>query len=542
MEKAPETLKAIVAANAEILSEIETLVHNLQEAPPDSSFSETTAGEVLQNFFDNISLMAQTPSRVTTSQKAASATWASFLPALDGLERLQPHGAFLSARMRLYFMTAFLSDRHLLRKFPRDATSASLIYIRDRAAFLLNQDDALLRCLKLIWITSAGREEFDWVFDDYEIFSPSHTEEVNASRRASVSATSPAALAALGGTRGRSYWFRAEGDEAKYERDPSARAWKYDYGVNQYHLVWQEFGSDGPIRENYVYSLIDDFGRKYRRKRVVLRRSRQFILDARKIAARNLMRERCRLGQIAMDCSRLPFELRRMVMKYLELPEMEHPYVQQLDLGEVYRPFPEQLNSCAECKARRSRKVDRVAKRTCPVNSIVVWNLPLRTFMVFHRTDNARWRSGWSLCKTSNCAGHHLDNSWEISDSGGLTTYLEGIVKLRCGADATLKSVGLGPANDPISPTAEEHWRRAKRIFEPERWEEDDELETRMIGLGGLCDAMTHDRNLQGCYYADNGQVAKSIGGIHWIYGRTRSEEQEAVHVFRWNHFWCSNC
>jgi hypothetical protein len=152
--------------------------------------------------------------------------------------------------------------------------------------------------------------------------------------------------------------------------------------------MWQEIGSNGPIRECYRYFLIDEDTREiHYRERDALRRSRQFILDARKIAECNLARDSRRIAQVMMVMKSLPVELQLMVFEYLD--DIQDPqYLGQLDLPAVYRPFPDISKKCRICAGRTSNASQRTARATYPLKSITIWSLPLRAFHTFHQTSD----------------------------------------------------------------------------------------------------------------------------------------------------------
>lgn len=305
-------------------------------------------------------------------------------------------------------------------------------------------------------------------------------------------------------------------------------------------LMWQDIGSDGPIREFYNYSLVEDMTTIHGqwRERPTLRRSRQFVLDARTIATVNLARDRHRLAEYAMARSPLPMELQLQVLGYQEdVPE--HPYLSKLELAAVYQPLHDTGQKCTECPVRGRKTVERMIKATCPHQTVTIWNLPLRIFHKFHLDSG-----NWTLCVHSDCKGHHSEATWAFPSQGGdLEGYLDGILQSRCGPDATIRSIGLGQLEPVELPTREEDNHRRERLFpyiDPKDYEnQDQQYEHHWKGINGLVDVMLHGRTLIGVHPIGwRGRTMEPS----WMLGRTRQEEQRACSALKHGPPECRYC
>jgi len=553
-------LKAVVNRNAELTATINGLV-----ADAGVNSDEVPTGvikDVMFQLYSNIFTLNWTPNHPKTPQETAMTAWTSFLGPLRSLEQLGSRGPFLSARMRLFVMKGILLEKHLLRRFPSESTTASAAQLRERGDLLLTLDDELIGCLKRIWASSRGLETFGWVFGEYALPETPDGEEGSPWPQALRDAATVTSLdelptprvdnegenPRLGGPT------ESESDEgglpgtATRSFQPFSVAIHWD--IDCVYSADSELNTRTPIRAKYCYRLLDNETRlgyifDSLCSRQVLRRSRQFVLDARRAATRNSLIERNIWARVGLRHSRLPPELIYMIMKYVEVPKMDQPYVHKIDLAQVYRPFPPAVRRCEHCKTLSRKKADQTAKRTCPSQSIVVWNLALRAFMTFHRpAADSNSRIKYSLCRITECQGHHTDESWRITDASQLTQAMEAVVRQRCGDEATLETVGLGPASDLLVTTAEELHKR-KYLFgsvKLPRWEEDRRDEIAMLGYGGLVDTMMHNRCTLANFHMDNHphmnlgmylgtiQGAQQIGKIAadavWLYGRAKWQER----------------
>lgn len=500
-----------------------------------------------------------------TPDKKIIAAWASFLEPIAVLGRLRPHGPLLAARMLLYLTRAFIRANQLPHTLPAADSSVKPLALRGNLVIAL--DDALLGHLKTLWTRSRGRESFSWVFSDYPVrkmhkcdncvsddlkrnpanaSQPSGVDwdvwsaQQEAERFRAACVTTPADLTPANGIHPARTWKRPEGDTSHYPQDPSATSWMYDHwdiNVDRPRLLmFQKIGSEGPIREEYSYSIKDEDTRTSDwRSRPALRRSRQFILDTQKV---RVLRERRRLATTALAKGGLPPELTSEVWRYAE-PVPEEPYLDRLDLPSTYQPFADfggasgagDKAKCPECARRSSSTADKNAKRTCPLKAIVFWNLPLRAFHTLHETTVP---NRWRLCRHAPCTGHHDDASAQdwILPPQQLEAHLLQILRAQTSdPDMTLESAGLGP-HDPIElPTEEEDNDRKRRLYERDysNAERQDAIdEAQWVGLDGLLGVMRHDRTLLGRHHS-----GQTTTGPSWIFGRTRQEEARVRSTFR---------
>lgn len=461
--------------------------------------------------------------------------------------------------MLLYLAEAYRKHGQLPEWLPMSNSSAKAIALR--CNFAISLDDLLLSYLAQIWTQSNQREIFRWVFTDYPVkvcrchdavlstcqdyAGPGNSvkEFHEQNKRDQVKAaciTDPGALTPENGVQPCWHWKRAEGDTTPYLRHPfSFRVGYQGSADGNPLLMWQDIGSDGPIRESFHYTLVNqDNGQTVQRKRAVLRRSLQFVLDARKIAKCNLAKDVKRLAQVAMTRKSLPTELQLMVLEYLDEIQ-EHPYVGKLDLSSVYRPFPDISKKCTHCTGRASNAADKMARVTCPLKSITIWSLPLRVFHTFHQTSGGDWQ----LCTHVDCAGHHRDASWQLQNVS-VEDHMNSIIQSRCGQALTAGDIGLGPL-DPVQPptsgrgSADRSWLLGNNEHTGES--RDDRDEARWSGISGLFGVMKHNMTLL-WLYTYQGSTVRSTEDPSWLLGRTRQEESRASGALARDHAHCEFC
>jgi len=333
-------------------------------------------------------------------------------------------------------------------------------------------------------------------------------------------------VASLGGNIGRTIRTRQKGDAPLYRPEPGATSCGYD---DENRIIWQGWGDDGPIRKGTDYILVDeDSGREETRNRPLLRRAQQFVFDSRHFARPYLERDRYRLAQKALDESPLALETKTQIYSYLDTP-VAHPYLSYLNLCDVYRPFPETGKKCSECQGKKARVGQRSFKQTCPFDSLTVWNLGLRAFHTFHRTSR---KEPWLVCRHEECAGHHSQASWSVTDETDWASLLKGIVRNRCGADKTLNSVGLGPFEHVTLSNCEADDQRKERLFCSKPPHDDADKELKMIGgIGGLWRAMVDGQTLLGSWSGEEGGGRTSCDP-EWALGRSRADEQHSQTAF----------
>ncbi|KAJ0118620.1 hypothetical protein J7T55_012872 [Diaporthe amygdali] len=489
-----------------------------------------------------------------TPDKKILAAWQSFLGPINALTGIESHGYMIAARMTLYLTQAFRQSGQLPRTLPISASSSKPIALR--CNFLISLDDRLLSCLAHIWSQSDKREMFTWVFTDYPVHvcgcrhggtcqdfvSPGKTvmefhEQRKRDHIKAACITDPSNLTPENGVRPRWRWTRTEGDTAHYPRHPDSSRAGYDESTDRERmLMWQEIGSDGPIRESYYYTLEDeDTGETHGRDRAALRRSRQFILDARKLAECNIARDSRGVAQVEMAKRSLPAELQTEVFEYLD-EIRDHPYLGGLDLSAIYRPFPDISKKCSHCTGRANNSAEKMAKSTCPLNSITIWSLPMRVFHTFHQLNGGKWQ----LCSQIDCTGHHSDASWRLRNGVTFEDYLNSIIRIRCGPDLTITDIGLGPLDPVQLPTQAEDRARERRLFSGQ-WDDyeaqDRRDEARWTGIAGLVSVMMHNKTLIGLHNSGRATTDPS-----WLFGRTRQDEARAGSALASDHVHCEYC
>lgn len=502
----------------------------------DQDDQEETLKQLLNKLHSRLSDFSEYRGSASTPDKKIMAAWESFLEPIRSLADVKPHGRMMAARMVLYLTRAFLRSNQLPNRFPMESSSAKPIALR--CHFLILLDDTLLSYLTDLWSRSGNRERFDWVFTDYQVqdvhmctncgpkdlkdhpeLLKEWREQKNAERLIAACLTKPQELTPANGVRPSRSWTRPEGDTKFYQRHPEAST--YDYSTDEQGdkvLMWQRIGSDGPIREHYRYDLVDpDTSKVTGQQRPALRRSRQFVLDTQKV---RVLREKRRLVHQTLAKYQMPAELGNEVWKYVE-PVPEEPYLDKLDLSAVYRPFPDtgKGGKCQDCAARSDKAADKQAKKTCPLKSITIWNLPLRIFHTLHeKTPNH-----WKLCPQVNCTGHHENGDWQTGVVQ-LQDHLNEILSDRCGPGTTLEDVGFGPLDPIVLPTEAEDNERKRRLWHRHHHDDlkkhDAIEEAEWIGIDGLVGVMLHDRTLLGRHPHGHTETE-----AHWMFGRTKREE-----------------
>lgn len=529
--------------------------------------------QLLRRLYTNICNLYAYHGSPSTSDSGIMAAWASHLKPIASLAELRLYGSLIAARMLLYLTRAFVHCGH----FPHDvpATEASFKPMAMRCHFLITLDDALLEQLKTLWTTSLGRETFGWVFSDYPVVTQhkchncqkcclkelkdgpadasssgidtdwtAWTAQKTEERIRAACLTTPEDMTPANGVRCAYTWKRPEGDTAYYPQHEEATRWMFnDDNDNNTSgprlLMGQKVGTDGPIREELTYNVVDEDTRESQwRSRPALRRSRQFILDTQKV---RVGRQRRSLATWALTVKgRLPAELVCEIWKYIE-PVPQEPYLEKLDLPSVYQPFPGVVNpgargrtKCDECSKRSYKATDKLARRTCPLKSIVFWNLPLRVFHTLHETAVP---NRWRLCRLLSCAGHHHDEDWILPFDGEdvkpLEDHLLSILRSQSRApDITLETAGLGGHEPGELPTQKEDAARQRRLFRicdrSDPFQEDTVAEAHWSGLMGLVDVMCTGMVTVGKYPHGGAFTDPS-----WLLGRTRLEEMRARAAFR---------
>ncbi|KAL2438375.1 hypothetical protein ABEF95_008099 [Exophiala dermatitidis] len=522
MTKHKAFLATIIAKNQQLAVDIGTFANKQQRSDlPGKSEEEVIISGFLEKLYAEICSIAQNRGHPRTTNKIILSAWASFFLPIRSLTSIVPNGYFLAARMILYLATAFISEDALQRKFPKN--ESSIPNVAELHSFLADLDEELLRCLRALWQSSNALEGFPWVFTHYAVRERHPDPAKAASRHAQAVARSPAHLAALGGINGRRIWVPEPGDAPVYQPDPAATGWAFEKAEGP--LLWQEYGHDGPIRQEFHYHIIDEDRNDVQfRCRDVFRRSRQFILDSHYFT-------RIRLAERILDSSPLATETKVQIMGYLDDPVLE-PYLSKLNLADVYSPFPavDKHLECLECKTNTRHKTNLHFKLTCPHKSLTIWNLVLRTFHTFHPRSRLATDT-WFLCRHMPCQGHHTGDDaheWIVLYEDEFRNVLDGIVSDRCGPGTNLGSVGFGPVDEITLSSEEADEERQKRLFghRPPTGGADEDFSMKG-GLAGLAHAMRHGKTMLGCWQGE-GCGGETNTDAPWARGRTLSDERQA--------------
>lgn len=544
------SFRSVPKENKALAAEICNLAEKGQDADPPldagGSSAERSNGQLqvlLERLYVHICDFGRYRGNAATPDETILGAWESFLGVIKALTTVQPHGYMIAARMTLYLTQAYRNHGQLPGTLPYSPKSVKPIALRCNFAIAL--DDLLLSCLTRLWSQSDKRELFTWVFTNYpvkvcacyhditcrDLIGDGHSvKDFHEQRRKdhirAACITDPARLTPENGVQPRRRWTRPQGDTTWYPRHSDASSVGYQYSDHgERMLMWQDIGSDGPIMGSYHYELVDEDRRElHYRERAALRRSRQFVIDARKIAQYYLAVDSRRLAQMVMVRNSLPAELQLMILDYLD--DIQEPvYLGKLDLSAVYRPFPDISKKCDSCSGRARKLSRRMAKATCTLNSITIWSLPLRAFHTFHQTKDG----GWQVCPDIDCAGHHHDSSWQTQDIS-IEDQLNQIIQHRSGQGmASIGEIGLGPLEPAELPSAEEDWAREQRLFSGYRVDQDDDedredrVEARWGGVTGLAGVMLHNQTLLGLHSSGRTSTEPS-----WFLGRTHQEEHRA--------------
>ncbi|KAG8161058.1 hypothetical protein KVR01_009322 [Diaporthe batatas] len=544
------SFRSVPKENKALATEIYSFVEKGQDGnqPLDDGSCSTERSNsqleaLLERLYVHICDFGRYQGSAATPDETILEAWESFLGVIDALATVEPHGYMMAARMTLYLTQAYSKHGQLPGVLPYSSKSAKPIALRCNFAIAL--DDLLLSCLTQLWSRSDKRELFTWVFTSYPvkfcarnhgitcqdfIGAGQSVKDFHEQRRKdhirAASITDPARLTPENGVRPRRRWTRPRGDTTWYPRHPDASWIGYQSSAHgERMLMWQDIGSDGPIMGSYHYRLVDEDTRELHfRQRAALRRSRQFIMDARRIARYHLAIDSRRLAQMVMISNSLPAELQLMILEYLDDIQEPAYYLGKLDLAAVYRPFPKISKKCTSCSGRAHNISHRMANSTCPLNSITIWSLPLRAFHTFHQTRDG----GWQVCPDIDCAGHH-DTSWQMQHVS-IEDQLNKIIHHRSGQSlANIGEIGLGPLEPAELPSAEEDRAREQLLFSGCPLDQDDgesredRVEACWGGVAGLVGVMLHNETLLGLHATGRTSTEPS-----WFLGRTHQEEYKA--------------
>ncbi|CAF3578569.1 unnamed protein product [Fusarium graminearum] len=543
MEKHKGFLHSVAEENSALATEIKQLAAQSQTLSQDKF--DAAIKQCLLKIYDAIIKMSQNRGHPRTPRSKVFDAWESLLQPIKALTQL-PFGDFLTARMLLYLAMGLRAQQALDLKASR---ALSL-----RPDFPLNQidiamDDTLVQALGRIWTNSDSSETFDWAFGEYSIghWRVEDREKDHVKRHyLTAQALTPTELASLDNVGGKRFVFAK-----KNELDDTDDDWwapfkgsvpgdNYERSRSQVHIpdddeveadewVYKTVGTDGPIREPINCSIFDEREkRNYCSGLDYFPRSCQFITDARRIGQPLSTIKGRILAERGLSHAGIPPELRAAIFSYLDRP-FRHAYLSKVDIVKAYAPFPN-IESCSECDQD---------KQTCPTKSMYIWNVPLRTFFVFHRTKS----NVGVLCKYgTNCQGHHEDNSWKITKEKDFQEYVEKIVKDRCGSTTTLSQVGFAPAADFTLRDREEDEKRSERLFHDRGPIEDSTKEQRFNGgLWGLVASMMHNKVLVGSWQGIDESSTCSTAA-EWALARCLADKECAETAIKKIHSRCDRC
>lgn len=429
--------------------------------------------------------------------------WRSILTPIRALTTIRLPGIdgyFVAARMLLYLAVSLCHTTRLRRRVFLDKNRGPAVVI-ELCMLYVELDELLLATLRPLWQHGCNREAFFWMFMDYST------------------------------ARGQESHDEASADEAMALQSRVQALTTTELDAAKPRIM------DSPLDLKWHYIIVPEDGEEPWRFRPLLRRSRQFVYDARRISKENLIAD-------ALS-SRVPPELQRNVSEFLG-PEVIHPYISMFDFEKAYEPFPDTpTTECQVCLSLKSSKKakDTCQKQTCPVKStITIWNLALRTFHTFHRTDANS--NSWGLCNVASlCPGHHSDKKWHVSSESELADVLEEVVRLRCGESFTLAKAGMGAwdilvLGDERSDTE----RRETNFGAPMQFAEGKDEREIAGGIGGLLDAMLHGRTLLGKWDSPSAGGGSSSSDPSWLFGRTVGDERRAKDALQGLHAYCDLC
>ncbi|KAH6984339.1 hypothetical protein BKA56DRAFT_580906 [Ilyonectria sp. MPI-CAGE-AT-0026] len=528
-------LKEIADANSAVTAEIGELVAKIDNRTEENASTATKS--ILCKLHDSLIRICEHRGHPRTPNKTILDAYHSFLEPITTLCKL-PSGDFITARMIVYLAEAISSEGALDKKFIKSKARTTTVPLYELCTAL---DDALLEPLRRMWAASNKNEDFCWVFGDYTLLyhhSPGlpNVQEEMARRSELAQALTPTELATLGGIKDRSYLFSKNVKKQNWLPLPNDPRDLSPDMSNTEKLVFKQLAPDGPIRNGMEFHTIDTDQNDHDTWRHIdiLRRSRQFILDAHHITAPISTDKSYRLAKRALAEAGFPPEILMYIFRYLDPPKV-HPYLRQVDIASAYVPFPESTGLCAECKSRKTGAANRRLKFTCPGASIYLWSLSLRAFHVFHQHTATSWR----LCRHGlDCEGHHDDGSWEINADDQVVELAEAIIAGRCGTPRTLEQVGLGQDPNCKLTRREDDEERQKKLFP--RWPQlkDFKNESEMSGgVGGLVDTMMHQRLLVGAW--DSGHV---VTDPSWSWSRNMVDKKRAEDAIGSIHSRCDLC
>jgi hypothetical protein len=463
--------------------------------------------------------------------------WSTFLCPIEALMKLShPHINFITARMVLY----------LGGQIPQGLDEKTYSSVNEELGtealcrFCIELDDALLEPLQSMWKASKNSEDFKWAFVDDRIHLEPGDLVMDDDDLKIAQALSPSERARLSKEDGTKFYYVTPSDVKAEPTLFDDLIPRWDCGQEDTDgFLWTSEGSDGPIRSEIPYTIRGEDGDEFDKRIPLFRRSRQFCLDARQIAEGKLGKQVRILLDGILKHHRVPREIQCHILKYLHREPF--PYIQKLDLASAYAPFPKKRGRCADCHKSTRRSPMR---RTCPNDSIYIWNLPLRCLHVFHIDEFL----GWGLCAHgAECMGHHdsHDREWIVGRGPELALFIEKEASKLNDEFISLDQAGLGPAQKIRLDTEEEDMVRQERLVLCEGIYRDSVDDWQMIGgLGGLIDCMLHGRVLIGAWARGRHNDEKGIAEkpAQWALARDLGDQRRAEKAIKDLHAWPGRC
>ncbi|RSL52453.1 hypothetical protein CEP54_010904 [Fusarium duplospermum] len=515
MEADKKLFKSLTISNSQLANEIQQLARSRSQ----ENDHHVAIKALLLRLYNSIVRLSGRRGHPPAPNKTIIEAYRSFFEPIEALAGL-PMGDFLTARMFLYLSSALIHDKSLNLRFSESKAPASSAFLHE---FCIQLDDGLLEPLKRIWIKDS-LEQFHWVFTDCPI-QRSEKSGIDPTRYPDLAqALSPEELKAIGG-KGRQ-WFRSEHEDEPVWKAFCARLPDID-DQDTDNLLWKDMGTDGPIFSGRVYrTLSKDAGEESLHSVPVLRRSRQFILDARQISKPLITKQGRHLLAGVLFRAAIPTEIREMIWAYMREPPppRQYNYLTGLDIASAYMPFPKVPEPCQECKEKKLKRRDKSIKETCPEHTIYVWNLLLRMFHVLHPEGNSGW---WPCTEGLECCGHHDDEEWRVEDQSELLGWIDSVILDRDYEYSELDDTGNGPVElTSLNPKEDEE--RRKRLFS-ENGPFVDVTEQRKME-GGLCgplSVMAHKAAVIKAWN-DGGERRIETAEVQWALGRNLVEQGKA--------------
>ncbi|KAL2675578.1 hypothetical protein Neosp_011765 [[Neocosmospora] mangrovei] len=515
MEADKKLFKSLAISNSELTNEIQQLARSSNHQNDD----HIAIKALLLRLYNSIVRLAGRRGHPPAPNKTIIEAYHSFFGPIEALSGL-PMGDFLTARMFMYLSSALIHDKSLNFRFSESKAAAASAFLHE---FCVELDDGLLEPLKRIWIKD-DQEQFHWVFSECPVQRSEESNIDPARYRDLAQALSPEELKAAGG-KGQQ-WFRSEPEDEPDWKLFSTRLPDIDDEDTE-NLIWKCIGCDGPICSGRVYRTLNkDAGEESLHSVPVLRRSRQFILDARQNSKPLITKQGRHLLAGILFRAEIPTEIREMIWAYMREPPppRQTNYLQGLDIASAYTPFPKVPDPCQECKVRKVRRRDKSIKETCPEHTIYVWNLPLRMFHVLHPGGNSGW---WPCEEGLECLGHHDDDEWRVETQDELLEWIDAVILERNYGCSELFDTGYGP-DESITRNPKEDEMRHERLFS-ENGPFVDVTEQRKME-GGLCgplSVMAHNAAVVKAFFEGRERRIETAE-VQWALGRNLVEQGRA--------------